>query len=164
MKESLVVLVAVSIGLGCTCADQKPDESGKKPTAPTEQQLEAAKEAFARIGGTCSFLEKDPIFHMPLHTVDEDLKKIPNLSFSSGLGLGGTKVTDGGLKEIANLKNLTYLYLDSTKVTDAGLKEIAKLKNLTFLRLSETKVTDAGLKEIAKLKKLTSLRPLLAPR
>ncbi len=116
MKESLVVLVALSIGLGCSSALQKPDEGGKKSTAPTAEQLQAAKEAFAKIGGKYFDIEKFPYFDMPGDTEDDDLKKIPNLPFSFGLDLSETKVTDAGMKQIAKLKNLTTLDLDFNKV------------------------------------------------
>src|SRR5262245_8907947 len=128
------------------------------PAQPTQEELEAAKKAFRKLGGRFVKLPFDKqtihCFLLPGKTKDEDLKNVPDVSFSFGLSLANSKVTDAGLKELANVKNLILLILSETKVTDAGLKELANLKNLTSLGLGYTQVTDAGMKELARLKNL----------
>src|ERR1700733_12497431 len=128
MKEFLSAVPLTSLMSGCICAMQHPDGNklGKKQEnkliAPTEQQLQAAKETFAKIGGIIPSESKEnvPLFVVPGETQDVDLEKLSNLPFSFGLRLAFTKVTDGGLKEIAKMENLTILNLAYTKVTDTG--------------------------------------------
>ncbi len=140
-----------------------PAATDLKPAEPSEKQLEAAKEAYAKFGAKYA-ADTNPkteqtvhLFRMPKTTTDADLKGLPDLPFSFGLGLISTQVTDAGLKELKELKQLTTLDLEGTQVTDAGLKELKELKQLAELNLSRTKVTDAGLKELKELKQLTTL-------
>ena len=97
----------------------EPKPADPKPAEATKEELQAADRTFKMIGGgplskdskewnPLFSKESNPIFFMSSETLDEDLKKIPNLWFSFGLSLKGTEVTDAGLKEIANLKNLTH--------------------------------------------------------
>lgn len=121
---------------------------------PTEEQLDEASKAFKAIGGSYSKrVDENPkrtlyVFSLPKTVTDEDLKKVPNLPFEFGLGLGSTAITDAGLKELTGHKQLVYLDLYETKVTDAGIKKLAALKKLTALILAKTKVTDAGIKQL----------------
>jgi hypothetical protein len=130
---------------------------------PTDGEFQAAAKAFEKVGGRFDkYTYPDSkltvyTLHMRPKTSDEDLKKLPSISFAFGLVLADTKVTNAGLKEIAKLKNLDRLNLNNTKITDAGLKEIANLLGLATLHLAHTQVTDAGLKEIAPLKNLTNI-------
>src|SRR5262249_44589747 len=84
---------------------------------PTDEQYQAAKKAVAKLGGQfVKYTYSDSkrtvyILHMRPRTRDDDLKKLPHLSFPFGLVLGDTKVTDAGLKEVANLKTLDALNL-----------------------------------------------------
>jgi RNA polymerase sigma factor (sigma-70 family) len=143
-------------------ADPKPAER-KPPAEGTEEQLVAAKEAYAKFGAEYQISLNPQTRHvlhgfsLPPNTTDADLKGLPDLPFRFALSLIGAQVTDAGMKEIKGLKNLAHLRIGNTKVTDAGLKEIKELKNLTFLGLRNTKVTDDGLKELKDLKNLTSL-------
>ena len=110
---------------------------------PTPEQLQAAKEAFAKIGGVLLISRngQKPQFEMLRQSKDEDLKKIPEVPFLFGLSLAGTQVTDAGIKEISNIKNLTSLNLLGTKVTGAEMRQLLNLKHLTAVTLSLTKVT-----------------------
>ncbi len=97
-----------------------PAPTDPKPAEPTKEQLEAAKEAYAKFGGkyeTDTNLKTKQItrrFTMPITTTDGDLKGLPDLPFSFGLYLNSTKVTDAGLKELKELKQLTTLNINFT--------------------------------------------------
>jgi hypothetical protein len=176
--------LVLTIFSGNLVAAQAPADP--KIAEPTEEQLVAAKKAYAEHGATYQAVTEPHtkrayhVFRMPSKTTDADLKALPDLPFRFGLefdlgftaaevkeikklknlsylDLRFTKLTDAGLTEIKELKNLMYLDLAHTKVTDAGLKEIKDLKNLSFLDLSHTKVTDAGLKELKNLENLMFL-------
>src|SRR5262249_39693391 len=102
---------------------------------PTPEQLQAAKDAFAKAGDVHKEVFDQPtnrtiaVFVMLESTKDADLKGLPDLPFGFGLSLGRTKVTDAGLKELKDLKQLTWLDLEGhllkgNGVTDTGLKEL----------------------------------------
>jgi RNA polymerase sigma factor (sigma-70 family) len=138
------------------------------PALPTPEQLENAKQAFARLGATYLPMSNPKnmanplnqqgihVFTMPGRTTDDDLKKLPHVPFPFGLNLKYTQVTDDGLKELKDLKQLNWLEFP-TEVTDAGLKELKDLKQLIVLYLWQTQVTDAGLKELKNFKLLAGL-------
>jgi hypothetical protein len=135
-----------------------------KPANPTKEQLDAAKDAYAKFGAKYECIEvpitkvSSHVFTLSAKTTDADLKGgLPALPFRFALHLPNTKVTDAGLKELKGLNNLNVLVLNNTQVTDAGLKELKGLNNLEILSLDGTKVTDAGLKELKGLKNLTRL-------
>src|SRR5262245_26502591 len=98
-----------------TCTDpQGPALAGAAPQPPggppTPAQLQAAKDAFAKVGGVYAGVW-DPatkrtvaVFAMPGSTKDMDLRELPDLPFGFGLSLRDTQVTDAGLKELRGLK------------------------------------------------------------
>jgi RNA polymerase sigma factor (sigma-70 family) len=114
-KDDVLVLISpelvdrglsVGVGGGGQTAPA-PSDSRPKP-APTNQQLAAAKDAYAKLGATYEYWT-DPrtrtalpvqMFHMPNTTADEDLKVLPDLPFRFALDLGQTKVTDAGVAEL----------------------------------------------------------------
>ena len=139
MKSLLTVLFCLYVPLFSGC-EKSQEDSKAKMASEAEKQSELVEKHIRE------FLDK------PAGDLTEaDLEEI------TGLGFGGSEITDIGLKEVAECKNLTRLVLKFTNITDEGLKEVAKLKNLTRLDLINTRITDAGLKEIAKLEKLTEL-------
>src|SRR5262249_16320337 len=114
-----------------------------KPIEPTPPQLQAAMQAFAKIGGHFSkemdWTTRQPIYlgSPPPSATDDDLKKLPSVPFSFGLNLAGQdKITDAGLANLGSLKNLCYLSLNGTSVTNARLKKLANLQDLSSLDLS----------------------------
>jgi Leucine Rich repeat len=137
-----------------------PDEYAKT-LEPTEQQLSAAKAAFAKLGGKLNQLEGFAqtyyVFDLPAETTDDVLLRLPVVSFPFGLILEGAKITDTGIQHVAKLENLNFLDLSETKVSDRSLKELTKVKNLEYLKLRQTRVTDTGLKDVAKLTNLVIL-------
>jgi hypothetical protein len=156
-------LAVLTVGLVFCIGVSNLHAQTPKQIEPTEEQVEAAKKAFEKLGATLSkeegFGQTLYVVAMPPQTKDKDLKDLPAVPFLFVLDFRQTQMTDARLKEIASLKNLTGIYLPNAEnqMTDAGMKEIASLKELTVLWLESTKVTDAGLKEIAKLKNLKML-------
>jgi hypothetical protein len=81
-----------------------------KPVQPTKEQLEAAKQAYAKFGAQYepyTNQKTKQTFHsftMPMTTTDAALKGLPDLPFSFGLVLRSRQVTDAGLKELKDLK------------------------------------------------------------
>ena len=155
----LMVASSVSATPGLARADSKPGD-------PTKEQMEAAKKAYAQVGGEL-IPYKHPLtkatyaqFNFDKKTkslTDEDLKDLPDLPIAFMLDFEScAKVTDNGLKHLKKLKNLHGLGLRGTQVTDAGLKDIKDLP-LIDLVLGQTKVTDGGLKELRGLKNLVVL-------
>jgi len=78
----------------------------EKPVEPTTEQLQKAKDEFAKIGATYDAVI-DPLtkrvthtFRLAAKTQDADLKNLPNPPFSLTLNLQSTQVTDVGLKEL----------------------------------------------------------------
>lgn len=129
---------------------------------PTPQQLQAAIEAFERIGGRflkdMDWTTQQPIFlgSLPRSATDDDLKKLPFVPFSFGLSLAGQeKITDAGMANLSAVKNLYYLCLNGTNVTDTGVKKLANLQDLSSLDLSFSKFKDVGV--IADFNNLTAL-------
>ena len=128
-----VLLLAVLVSSAVLGQDTPPE--------PTAEQVQKAKDDFARVGATSEAVT-DPLtkrvshsFGFAFNTKDADLKNLPNPPFPFTLSLGGTKVTDAGLKELKDLKNLTTLVLSGTQVTDAGLKELqGALPNCEILK------------------------------
>ena len=124
-----------------------PAPKTTEPPEPTNEQLAAAKNEYAKFGATyepfTNQKTKQTFHHfiMPPKTTDADLKGLPNLPFSFGLNLQDTQVTDAGLKELKELKNLTILNLRGTRVTDVGMKELKNLQNVWWLLLDGTQVT-----------------------
>ena len=73
------------------------------------------------------------------------------------LGLGSSRLTDGGLESLSQIPSLTSLNVSQTAVTDRGLIHIMRLPNLRILNLDNTQVTDAGLSELKSHPKLMAL-------
>lgn len=76
------------------------------PPEPTAEQLQKAKDDYAKVGATYRAVT-DPrtkrvthSFEFPRTTRDADLKNLPNPPFPFLLYLYGTQVTDAGLKEL----------------------------------------------------------------
>jgi internalin A len=170
MAKFAAIFVAMLAAMTCPepngrIAAQENKEAEPKLLEPTDEQLAAAKEAYAKHGATYSFMKHSAakkvvltthLFDMPRAT-DADLKGLPDLPFYFALNLSGSKVTDAGLKEVKKLKNLTMLGLAETKATSDGMKEIKDLKNLRHLNLEYTQVTDSGLRELKGLENLKEL-------
>src|SRR5271166_4564984 len=101
MRTIVLSILAVAISSVNLLAVPAPTDS--KPAEPTEEQLAAAKEAYAKIGADCLVTADSqtkrtiPWFVMPQKTTDADLTRLPNLSFRFALSLDQTKVTDAGM-------------------------------------------------------------------
>src|SRR5688500_14030669 len=91
----IVMSVAVS-------AEVRADET--KPVEPTAEQLKAAQEAYAKVGGTYA-AQTHPVTKQTVHQFlfrgglgGGDLTKLPNLPFPYGWTLGGDRgITDASL-------------------------------------------------------------------
>ena len=135
---SILALAIYSLNL---MAVQGADDP--KPVQPTKEQLEDAKEAYAKFGAkyevTTELKTKQTShrFVMPTSTTDAELKGLPDLPFSFGLNLSVSQVTDAGLKELKQLKQLNSLELSLTEVTDAGLKELQGTQKTQLARTRE---------------------------
>jgi internalin A len=123
MRTLILANLAIVVCSSCLMAGSA--FADQKSVTPTQEQLDAAIEAFGKHGGMLA-TGTDPqtkrttrIFNLPSKTTDADLKGLPNLPFLFGLDLPDTKVTDAGIKELKNLQNLDSLWLTDTKVTDA---------------------------------------------
>src|SRR5262249_505232 len=114
MRYRLLAIFALSIFSMNLLAVPAPADP--KPAEPTEEQLAAAKEAYARFGATYELFtgpkaKTKHVFRLPPMKTDADLKGLPDLPFAFSLSLARTKVTDAGLKELKELKHLTGLDL-----------------------------------------------------
>jgi internalin A len=157
--------VAARAALWRLSSNAPPKSAGAQPSRPLEptpQQLQAAIQAFAKIGGKFTketdWTTREPVYigSLPRSATDEDLKKLPIVPFSFGLSLAGQeKITDAGMANLGSVKNLSHLCLNGTNVTDAGLKTLANLQSLFSLDLSFSKLTNVGV--IADLKNLLAL-------
>jgi len=151
----LVMSVSVSAGV-------RADETG--PVEPTAEQLKAAQEAYAKVGGTYA-AQTHPVTGRTVHQFlfrgglgGGDLTKLPDLPFPYGWTLGSDRsITDGSLKGLKGRQWLISVHLYNTKITDAGLKEFKDLPNLAHLALGETAITDEGLEHLKGLKSLAQL-------
>src|SRR6478672_5325220 len=118
MKSLPIVGLFLALFLSVSASSSQ----SRRNIEPTEEELEAAKRQFKKLGARFFKMEvgKPPTygFALPRKTKDDDLKTLPDVSFVFALSLGDTKVTDAGLKELAKLKNLTFLIVSNTKVTD----------------------------------------------
>jgi hypothetical protein len=132
-------------------------------TIAEENQLQQAKEAFARLGARHSrrtdwtTRQAFDAFDMPRSTSDEDLKAVPDVPFKFALCLDDSKVTGRGLTYLKRLPHLTHLELRYTSIGDGDLKALNGLVQLRGLDLQHTNVTDAGLKELSGLSQLEDL-------
>jgi hypothetical protein len=151
----IVIGVAVSAGV-------RADETN--PLQPTAEQLKAAQEAYAKVGGTYA-AKTHPVTGQTVHQFlfrgglgGGDLTKLPDLPFPYGWTLGGDRsITDASLNGLKGRKWLISVHLYNTKITDAGLKEFKDLPNLAHLALGETAITDEGLEHLKGLKSLAQL-------
>src|SRR6266567_9632262 len=106
MQQCRAALMSACVGLTLLFGSLPASAEDKKPIEPTPEQLQAAKDAFAKLGAEYQ-PNGDPgtkrIVHwfvMPSETTDADLKKLntlPQIPFSFGLSLTYLKVTDAGL-------------------------------------------------------------------
>lgn len=88
---------------------------------------------------------------------DSWLKHIEKLPLT-GLGLGGTPVTDRAIPYILKFPNLTSLQLGDTEVTDKGLELLSTSRSIRYLKLNVGRcITNDGFKHIGKMTQLVSL-------
>jgi Leucine-rich repeat (LRR) protein len=142
------------------CGSRNSDTS---VATPTEKQLKATQDEFAKLGGTYAALP-DPSTNKIDHcfylheTNDEALNKMPNPTFAFNLSVSGPNVSDEGLKGVGRCKLVGSLLISDTKITQTGLRELRGLGHLSVLGLiNNDRVSAEGLKELQTLPQLTEL-------
>jgi hypothetical protein len=130
---------------------------------PTPAELEAAKQAYEKLGGSYQFIRDyrtgsvRHVFSVGLGLPPEALKHLPDPDFNYQLFLG-VELEEGSLKQLARLRNLRHLQLQRNPgLADATLAELAALPRLERLDLECRKVTGQGLKRLAAAKELRAL-------
>jgi hypothetical protein len=78
---------------------------------------------------------------------DEDLARLSDRSFLSGLELSRTRVTDRGLEYLVRLPDLRVLRLRGTAVSDAAVPLLSRMPLMT-LDVRDTRITAAGVKAL----------------
>jgi hypothetical protein len=94
-----IVLGILALTICSLSVIARPLPNDPKPAEPTEEQLSAAKEAFAKFGARYLHSSEptakraSQILIMPNKTTNQDLKTLPNLPFHFVLILCQSKVT-----------------------------------------------------------------------
>jgi hypothetical protein len=87
----------------------------------------------------------------PSTSTDTDLGDLCELRRLTGLGLGGTQITDKGLRTVGSLRWLERLSLTATTVTDEGIRHLESMSNLRELHLRQCpNITDEGVARLQK--------------